>query len=105
MAVTITILRSAKSDRESVRDGTLDFNNNYSGIGELFYPSLLNLTGFNHVSIMPKGGYVFEYDYTAQRVKVFYADYDATADGALIEVPMGTDLSALTGVRYRVFGY
>lgn len=31
------------------------------------------------------GGYVFEYDYDDKKIKVYYADYDATEDGELIE--------------------
>lgn len=54
------------------------------------------LRGKTVVAVVPLGGagYVAEYDHTNKKVKVFYADYDAVADGALIEHPA----SALTAV-------
>lgn len=60
----------------------------------------LDLTGkiktAKFVSIEPGSGYVCVYDYTNKKVKVYYADYDAVADGVLIEVADDTDLSAVT---------
>lgn len=38
------------------------------------------------------GGYLFSYDHLNEAVHAKYADYDATADGALIDVPSGTDV-------------
>lgn len=55
-------------------------------------------------------GYVIKYLKTTDRVvstgllKVYYADYDAGADGVLIEVANELDLSALTAVRIIAFG-
>lgn len=40
------------------------------------------------VLIEPAGGYVFEYDHVNKGVIAKYADYDAVADGALINVPV-----------------
>ncbi len=51
------------------------------------------------VIITPASGYIFEYDYTNAKILVYYFDYDAVADGAAIQVPNTTDLSALTSVR------
>lgn len=42
------------------------------------------------------GGYVPVYDRANDKLKVYYADYDAVADGALIEVPDTTNLSGTT---------
>lgn len=56
------------------------------------------------VEIDPKGGYVFEYDKTNQKVKAYRADYDAVADGALIEVAAAVNLSAVVDVVVRAYG-
>lgn len=41
-------------------------------------------------------GYVFGYDPDAGNVTVQYADYDAAADGTLIDVPSTTDVGTVT---------
>jgi len=105
MALTVSISRMGKIDRESIRDGTISFDSSYPTGGESFTPSDLKLQGINHIDISPKDGYVFEYDYTNQKVKVYYADYASANAGALIEVPNATDLSTLTGVKFRAYGY
>ena len=51
-----------------------------------------------------KNGYVFEYDYANAKVKAMYADYDAAADGALIEVANATNLISVTDVRFIAWG-
>lgn len=47
------------------------------------------------------GGYAFSYDHVNGAVHAKYADYDAAADGALIDVPAGTDVGE---VRLRLEG-
>ena len=42
------------------------------------------------------GGYAWAYDRSENKLLAYYADYDAGADGALIAVANGVDLSALT---------
>jgi len=41
-------------------------------------------------------GYVAHWDYANSKLMVYHADYDAVADGPLIQVPDATDLSAVT---------
>lgn len=50
------------------------------------------------IAILPNdcGGYVPVYDDVNDKLKVYYADYDAVADGALIEVANATNLSGTT---------
>ena len=47
-------------------------------------------------------GYILFYDRANGKVKAFYADYDAVADGPLIEVANADDLS---GVAHRATIY
>ena len=42
---------------------------------------------------------MFEPDHTALKLKVFWADYNALADGPLVECPNNTNLAALTAVQ------
>lgn len=42
------------------------------------------------------GGYVLSYDPTTEELHAKYADYDAAADGALIDVPAGTAVGDIT---------
>jgi len=92
--------------RSSLRivTGTIAFSASYPTGGETF--DLSNkVPKLKVVLIENKSGYIFEYDYANKKVKVYYCDYDAAGDGALIEVANATDLSALTGVRFMAIGY
>ena len=51
------------------------------------------------VLIESVAGYIFKWDYTNAKILAYYADYDAVADGVLIQVANATNLSALTDVR------
>lgn len=49
-------------------------------------------------------GYILKYDATNQKVLAYYADYDAAADGALIQVAADVDLSGVSA-KYIAFGF
>lgn len=75
--------------------GSLAFDGTYASGGvSLSFPFTPDI-----VNISPCSGYIFEYDYTNEKVKILYADYDAVADGALIEIADDTDVSVFTDVR------
>ena len=93
----------AKGDIKFI-PGKISFDNSYPSDGEAMDLSD-HLKSVEGVMFESKAGYVFEYDYTNKKVKVYYADYDAVADGALIEVPNETDLAALEDVRFLAWGY
>lgn len=52
----------------------------------------------------PTAGYVFQYDYANQKLKAYYADYDGSADGALIEVANSANLGSVVA-RTIAVGY
>lgn len=86
-----------------IQFGSLAFDSSYPTGGEsMTFPGFFNVA---IVLIEPSAGYIFQYDYTNSKVLAYYADYDAVADGALIQVANTTDLSALTDVRYVAIGY
>jgi hypothetical protein len=85
--------------------GTFDFDSSYPTGGEDFDVSNYFSKGVRKVLFSPKSGYVFEYDKDNKKIKAFYADYDASADGALIEVADTADLSGVTDVDFVAIGY
>lgn len=100
-----------QSDRDLVCwIGTVAFDDSYPTGGEAFNAETQSgFTDVVQVWVAPKAGYVFEYVDSAtaanRKIKAYFSDYDAGADGALIEVADTTDLEAVTGVQVIVFGY
>ena len=65
-----------------------------------FFPTEIHMIIFE-----TRGGYVFEYDYTNRKIKSYYYDYNAGADGAAIEVANGTDQTTpCADVRFMAIG-
>ena len=91
--------------------GTLAMDSSYPTNGEAVdLSSYLPGGTIVHVAVDPAsaGGYVIGHDYgtpTAGKFKAYYCDYDAGADGALIEVANTTDLSAITAAHVLVIGH
>ena len=74
--------------------GKMTFDSSYPTGGE----SIAALTTDNKVLAMlgaSGGGYIFEFDYDNQKLKVMYGDYSNGSDGVLVQVPNETDLSSL----------
>lgn len=91
--------------------GTIAFDDAYPTGGEAWNAE--SETGFSDiimVFVQSTDGFVFQYvdsDTAASRkIKAYYADYDAVADGKLVEVADTTDINAnLTAVNVMVVGY
>ena len=84
--------------------GTVAFDSSYPTNGEALTAATLGLQDLRFVHFSANSGYVFEYDYTNSKVKVYYGDNNNASDGPLIEVPNTTDLSALSAVKYIALG-
>lgn len=82
------------------RIGVLAFDSSYPTGGEAldFGDDCETILWFQ---AQPTSGYSFQFDYANQKLLVYYVDNNAAADSAQIQVPDTTDLSTLTGVRYR----
>jgi hypothetical protein len=102
MMAALTITRQDLFGNSRIVIGSFAFDSSYPTNGEACDPGL----GTVNLAICDScvSGYVFQYDYANKKIKAFYADYDAVADGALIEVADTTDLSALTSVRMIFIG-
>ena len=102
LAITISVTRSYKIDRESVREGTIDFDSSYPTGGEAVTAANFNLSSIRWMDIRntadASGNYrQFEFVDASSNIKV----RDASGN----EIGNGTSLSTLTGVKFRVFGY
>lgn len=99
MALSIT--RQDLFGNTRVVFATFTFDSSYPTGGEACDPGLgtVNIA----ISDPSVSGYVFQYDYANRKLKAFYADYDAGADGPLIEVANGVNLSAVS-VRLLFIG-
>ena len=71
-------------------------------IGKMGCPNLLK--SFNLTESAVTSGYLWDYDKSAAKLKGFYFDYDAGADGAAIEIDSGVAPAAQT-IHARVEGY
>ena len=82
----------------------IDFDSSYPTSGESLTPASINFLSIDFLYAETTSGFVFEYNYSGELLLAYYADYDAVADGALIQVANATDLSSVTNVRAMVIG-
>lgn len=80
------------------------FDSSYPTGGEsLTYAELGFSKAPDWVEVVPKAGFVFEYDIANQKLKAYWVD--TTVDGAaMAEVVNATNLSAVTNVVVKAFG-
>lgn len=100
MALTVAH-RSRSEDtagRHRTRHVVVTFDSSYPTGGEAFTPANVGLAEFDVVLISPDanalGGHTVQYDYTAQKLKVFVEEA-AAAGGPLLEIADASDLSTL----------
>jgi hypothetical protein len=106
MALTITLAGDwmhSLGDRRAV-DALVAFDASYPTGGEALTPANLGLGVIDRLEADPKSGYVFQFDYSAQKLMAFVGDNDAGADGPLAQVADTTNLGALTDVHVHAVG-
>ena len=105
MALSVTTNRTDTVGRYTkYTTGTVTFDSSYPTGGEALLPTALGLSSkIEFVSFSPAAGYVFEYDYTNQKLKAYWPTTDATAPNVAKQVANTTDLSAVT-CQYIAFG-
>ena len=87
--------------------GTLAMDSSYPTDGEAVDLSDSFEGGVIHLLFGFGSGYIFDHDGgtpTAGKIKAWWFDYDAGADGAAIEVANTTDLSGITAAPFIAFG-
>lgn len=84
--------------------GTYAFDSEYATGGEALDFTAVGWKANPVICIFePKGGYVFEYD--RANGKVMAKGQTSNAVGALVEIAVSTDLSALSDVPYLALGW
>lgn len=86
-------VNKAGKKRQVVTEVTLD--SSYPTGGEAITAAQLGLSKVDVAICETNTGHIAQYDKANAKIKMYYADYDAVADGALIQVPNATDLSAV----------
>ncbi len=74
----------------------------YATGGHTLTAALLGFKVLDIVLIAPAKGFTPEFDYTNNLMLLYWADYDAVADGALAQVTNATDVGASTPT-FRIF--
>lgn len=79
--------------------GTIDFDSSYPTGGEAFDMSVIGAESLYAMVVLPKAGYVFEWDgnVTAPKIKAYR---QTAATSALVEVPNATNLSTVASITY-----
>lgn len=78
-----------------VKQGTVTMSSSYATGGDALTPGAIGLERIINWDINTDDGYILKYDKANNKVLAYYADYDAGADGALIQVANAVDLSAV----------
>lgn len=104
MALSVTVDLHEHVGRKRFKYVTLAFDSVYPTGGEAVLPAKFGLGRVDFAFFNPRAGYIFEYDYTNDKVLVYWTDLSASSDSALVEVTASTDLATLTGVRGLIVG-
>lgn len=109
MAITVTEIFNTGHDNRSLGGAGSVHMGVYSVAMDDSYPTGGEALDFTSSSVaspvfsaqyiataFPASGFVPEYDLDNSKLKAFYADYDGSADGALIECANATDLDGVT---------
>lgn len=79
--------------RQTVTLVTMD--DSYPTGGEAVTANQLGLTFVDAAICQTNSGHIAQYDKANAKIMLYYADYDATGDGALIEVPAATNVATV----------
>lgn len=104
MALTFSAPTHKNAGSERATYGTITFDSSYPTGGEAYTNREMGLGTINSLQLEQDDGYIPYWDNTNSKIKLFWADYDAVADGALIEVADTTDVSSVI-VKWRAWGY
>lgn len=63
------------------------------------------IEALNFVEDNAGDGYIYKFDESAEKIRIYTADYDATADGPLIELSGGSSAVAATTLIIEVTGW
>lgn len=93
-------------ERLKIAVGTLDATGTYDNTNGIALDLSGYFTKILGVWVAPIAGYITQYNQSGKQFDVYWGDYDAVSDSALIKVADTTDIvSAYTDVEFIAFGY
>lgn len=106
MALTVSVNRTDTVGRYTkYKTGTITFDSSYPTDGEALSASAVGLSSkIEFIQVSSAAGLVFEYDYSAGKLKAIWPTTDATPPGPGEEVADTTDLSSVVA-NFIAFGY
>ena len=72
MALTISVVERTVFGNKRIVIADVDFDSSYPTGGESLQASDVGLKAIDFLQATPKSGYIFEYDYTNEKLKAFY---------------------------------
>jgi len=72
MALTISVVERTVFGNKRIVFADVDFDSSYPTGGESLQASDVGLKAIDFLQATPKSGYIFEYDYTNEKLKAFY---------------------------------
>ncbi|UCG88880.1 MAG: hypothetical protein JSW71_10225 [Gemmatimonadota bacterium] len=85
--------------------GTITFDASYPTGGEALVPGDFGFVREIYALFVDAGGVVCKYDAANDTLMAYWCDYDAVADGVLIEVGNTEDISGLGALRFLAIGW
>ena len=84
MALTISVVERTVFGNKRIVFADVDFDSSYPTGGESLQASDVGLKAIDFLQATPKSGYIFEYDYTNEKLKALYPTktQDAATTGA-----------------------
>lgn len=73
MGLTVSIVKLTKNIRQKVVVADITYDSSYASGGESLTPAMLGLNTIDLMLTSIKSGYLFEYDYSNQKLKALYA--------------------------------
>lgn len=104
MASVQTELFKGEVEGRRIHAYRIALDSTYPTGGEAVTANSVGLTRIDDALIGTEDGIVFKWDAANSKIMAYYADYDAVADGALIECPNDHDLSGVDTVLGIFFG-
>jgi hypothetical protein len=104
MAMTVTTPLDSNGPAGDLRVviGTLNFDSSYPTGGEAFPMAAVGALYLAALIVLPKNGYVFEWDGSRTAPKIL-AYQQSAATSALTQVPNATSLAAVTAVEFVAY--
>jgi hypothetical protein len=106
MALIAVLDKAAQEVSGSTRTnyGRFSLTGTYTTNGIAITPRQFGLKALHQLAAYPSQGYVFVWDQANSKLLVYYSDNNAIADGPLIQVPNGADLTVITVANWKAVG-